>query len=108
MRTLTAKYNGKCQRCGGGIQAGESIRWERGYGSEHFDKNVCRDELDFRGEESAEREQARREDARMDADYRTGMSEVAAIQAVTVAGSEMREAMYRDMELAAYNRGEDY
>lgn len=39
---------------------------------------------------------------------RQGMSEVAQIQACAPAGSALREAMYFDMELAAFNRGEDY
>ena len=39
--------------------------------------------------------------------YRQGAAEVAQIQAITAPGSELREQMYMEMEMAAYNRGEE-
>lgn len=47
-------------------------------------------------------------DPRDEAEYQRGYHEVAAIQAMSAAGSELREQMYLEMEMAAYNRGEDY
>lgn len=32
---ITAKYNGKCRKCGGKIKAGEKIEWERERGASH-------------------------------------------------------------------------
>lgn len=36
MRTITAKYSGRCAACGGEFSAGVSIRWERGAGAFHL------------------------------------------------------------------------
>lgn len=47
------------------------------------------------------------QDARDEADYQRGYNEVAQIQAMSAPGSELREQMYMEMEMAAYNRGED-
>ena len=33
--TITAKYNGKCVKCGGTINAGETVEWEKGRGVFH-------------------------------------------------------------------------
>lgn len=33
--TITAKYPGRCTRCGGQISAGEQIEWEKGSGASH-------------------------------------------------------------------------
>lgn len=35
-RTLTAKFAGKCRRCGDPFPAGTKIRWAKGAGSYHF------------------------------------------------------------------------
>lgn len=40
--------------------------------------------------------------------YQQGKKEVEEIQAITEAGSEEREALYLQMEMDAFNRGEDY
>lgn len=58
----------------------------------------------FDDEFDAEAEMIRREEA----EYLRGYHEVAAIQAMSAPGSDLREQMYREMEMAAYNRGEDY
>jgi hypothetical protein len=39
--------------------------------------------------------------------YQQGKREVEEIQAITKAGSAEREQMYREMEQAAYDRGDD-
>ncbi len=33
--TITAKFAGRCTKCGGQIAAGEQIEWERGAGAKH-------------------------------------------------------------------------
>jgi len=33
--TITAKYPGRCTKCGGHIAAGEQIEWEKGAGASH-------------------------------------------------------------------------
>lgn len=34
---ITAKYAGKCHKCGGAIDPGEQINWQRGQGAEHVE-----------------------------------------------------------------------
>lgn len=41
MRTMTAKFAGRCRLCGGDIPAGSTIRWEAGHGAMHADATVC-------------------------------------------------------------------
>ncbi len=36
--TITSKYNGKCKKCGGFIQAGQEIEWNKEQGPRHI---VC-------------------------------------------------------------------
>lgn len=122
MKTMTAKYAGKCRACGGRIEAGDTIRWSRAAGANHADSGVCQDFGAFVAEESAEREffgRADRHDfsefeaegaliACEEAEYQRGYHEVAAIQAISAPGSAWRDALYAEMEMAAYNRGEDY
>lgn len=35
--TITAKFSGRCKRCGGWINAGEKVEWESGKGIRHLD-----------------------------------------------------------------------
>jgi len=35
--TITAKYPGRCKKCGGQINVGDKIEWERGKGAEHVE-----------------------------------------------------------------------
>jgi hypothetical protein len=35
--TITAKYSGRCKRCGGWINAGEKVEWEKGEGVRHLE-----------------------------------------------------------------------
>lgn len=113
MKVMAAKFNGKCRSCGGRIEAGEQIVWSKASGAMH---DACGGHgqlagirqtavIDGYGDEfDAEAELIRREEA----EYQRGYHEVAQIQAMTSAGSLLREAMYLEMEMAAYNRGEDY
>jgi hypothetical protein len=34
--TITARYPGKCNKCGGSIRVGEQIEWEKGVGAKHI------------------------------------------------------------------------
>jgi ribosomal protein S14 len=34
--TITAKYPGRCKKCGGQISAGEQIEWEKSSGASHI------------------------------------------------------------------------
>lgn len=108
MRQMVAKYNGRCRGCGEAIRKGEFILWSKQLGSYHA-SNGCQDAAhgdDFGRHEAAqearafeagmdwELAQARRDDA----EYRRGQADVAAIQAVSEAGSALREALYLEME----------
>lgn len=131
MKAMAARFNGKCRGCGGRIEAGEQILWSKATGALHGE---CGLNEDFGGAEArlaqreerghtlyqeyagaafqrayddefdAEAELIRREEA----EYQKGYHEVKNIQAFAPAGSLLREAMYLEMEMAAYNRGEDY
>lgn len=102
MRTMRAKFAGKCRACQGAIGEGDLIVWAKGAGGRH---SVCGTAIDTSGTEfDVEAEMARRDEA----EYQRGYHEVASIQAFSAAGSALRESMYLEMEMAAYNRGEDY
>lgn len=49
----------------------------------------------------------RKQRAAEEREYQQGKWEVANIQALTKAGSPEREQLYREMEQAAYDRGDD-
>lgn len=104
MREMNARFNSKCLGCADGIKAGEMIVFQRGVGSYHRDKG-CGDVYwgNRFGEHEAEQERAAyeaemREERRAEAEYRRGRADVAAIQAVSEAGSALREALYLQME----------
>lgn len=132
MRTMTARYSSRCRNCGGRIEEGDTIRWSRSTGAIHGSQSECDDFAAFAAEEAGEARffagvtggdrnaemrgftdgpfedweaAERRRDER---EYRRGVAEVAQIQAFAPAGSALREAMYLEMEQAAWNRGEDY
>jgi len=114
-KRMAAKFAGKCAGCGGKIAVGDDILWAKGQGARHAETcgvhvagftaaahargyGDCFDEFD------AEAELIRREEQ----EYLRGYHEVRQIQAFAPAGSALREQMYAEMEMAAYNRGEDY
>lgn len=128
-KTMNAKFAGKCRSCGCRIEAGDKIRWSKAAGANCFDQNDCRDWADMEAEQAAEMRMESWADHRMagtsasfwededyersqrrrdEAEYQRGYHEVAQIQAFAPAGSALREQMYAEMEMAAYNRGEDY
>jgi len=39
--TITAKFNGRCKRCGGSLPAGSRIEWTRDSGATHVDPTEC-------------------------------------------------------------------
>ena len=120
MRNITAKYRGKCASCGKEIAVGDSIMWTGGGSTYHLacataasdgagveDEALGQQGLHELGvydePEDWESAQARRDEQ----EYQQGYHEVRAIQAMSSAGSALREQMYLEMEQAAYNRGED-
>ena len=112
MRTMTAKYGGRCAgACGVRIQAGDTILWSKESGALH---EGCRDAYwgnEFGRHEAAQERAAYEAEmeweaemiAREEREYLQGRSEVAQIQAMTTAGSALREQMYREMEQRDYD-----
>lgn len=47
MRTMSAKYRGRCRRCGFSIDVGQTIRWSRATGSLCETDGVCQSNLDY-------------------------------------------------------------
>lgn len=129
MRTMTAKFPGKCRDCGARIEPGDRIRYSKATGALCEDASGCRDWIDAQAEQAAEMRMERFADHRMaglsteqffenedyerqqrrrdDADYQRGYHEARYAQMAGPAGSDAREAAYREMEMAAYNRGDD-
>lgn len=120
MRTMTAKYNGRCRDCGADLRAGDKIRWSKATGSlcaagecesdGHSDRMPCGCS-DYHYADcplvTSRYDDGGYEERYGGSDYARGRAEVAAIQAVSEAGSALREALYMEMEMNAYNRGED-
>lgn len=105
MKTMAAKFGGKCRSCGGRIVAGETIRWSKASGAMHAACEAEANEVNwFDDEGDWEAAEIRREEQ----EYLQGYHEMRQIQAFAPAGSALREQMYAEMEMAAYNRGEDY
>lgn len=105
---MRARYASKCPACGGRVAVGESISR---LASGKYGHSVCASpgftRADaYTGVDPAEVRSDFAERRRMDADYATGYAEVAQIQAMSAPGSALREQMYLEMDLAAYNRGE--
>lgn len=113
MREMTARFNGRCLGCAEGIKKGERIVFQRGVGSYHADRG-CGDVYwgnEFGRQEAAQERAAYQAEmdwesemiAREEREYQQGYHEVAAIQAVTTAGSALREQMYLEMEQRDYD-----
>lgn len=109
---MKARFEGNCRYCGKLIRPGQHIT-RAGTSWVHEgcdDREVERDSL----ARSLAASNVPNEDfhdalRRFDeAEYRKGKAEVEQIQAISTAGSELREQLYREMEQAAYDRGEDY
>lgn len=106
MREMTARFNSRCLGCDRGITAGEQIVFQKGVGSYHADTG-CGDVYwgnEFGRHEAAQERAAYEAEMRQeDAEYRRGRAEVAEIQALTEAGSALREALYLQMEQRDYD-----
>lgn len=106
MREMTARYRSRCLGCSTQIQPGDRIIFQKGVGSYHADRG-CGDVYwgnEFgRHEAAQERAAYEAEMRREDAEYRRGRAEVAEIQALTTAGSALREALYLQMEQRDYD-----
>lgn len=106
VREMTARFNSRCLGCDRGIRAGERIVFQRGVGSYHADTG-CGDVYwgnEFGRQEAAQERAAYEAEMRRDEDeYRTGAAQVREIQALTAAGSALREALYLEMEQRDYD-----
>lgn len=91
-KRMAAKFDGRCHVCKGRIARGSAIVWSRATGAAHADCHFADDELDLRPR---------------DPEVARGMAEMREIQAISAPGSAFRDMLYREMEMAAYNRGED-
>lgn len=89
---MHARFASTCPQCREQIRPGEQIR--RG-STGRFVHAACA-AAEPRWHDPDERE------------YMRGIAEVAQIQAFAPAGSALREQMYLEMELAAWNRGEEF
>jgi len=108
MRSMQAKFRGRCKGCGEVIAVGTDILWSRATGAFH-DNGRChvanRTRVGNDGgsigdyEVDVEAQIARREEA----EYQQGYHDVAAIHAISAAGSEFREQLYRELEERDYN-----
>lgn len=108
MKRITAKYAGKCGRCGGRFDAGDAIMWTRGYSEHAVCDATANHSMNLAIQDWDEYQAEAALIAREEREYLQGYHAVAQIQAMAPAGSALREQMYLEMEQAAYNRGEDY
>ena len=110
MRTMQAKFRGRCKGCGETIAVGSDILWSKSTGAFH-DNGRCYADTGLsraRGndggsiadyERDVEGELIRREEA----EYQQGYHDVAAIHAVSAPGSDLREQLYRELEQRDYD-----
>lgn len=54
MRKMKAKYAGTCSECGGHVEVGDSVYWQKGSGVKHADEAACADAFDYDAEQRAE------------------------------------------------------
>jgi len=106
MRTMFAKYAGRCRGCGESIAVGDQILWSRREGA-HHDNGVCYRDTGigarYRSDAETEMDWEGEMIAREEREYQQGYHEVAAIHAMSAAGSDLREQMYLEMEQRDYN-----
>lgn len=127
---IQARYPGKCIVCGARFPAGLTIEWSKGKKARHTDcipapagvssrlprrretllgwptadaYEADRERRQHVAEYEAEAAQERRDEAA----YQQGVAEMREAQAFAPAGSALREQMYLEMEMAAYNRGDE-
>jgi hypothetical protein len=109
---MKAKFSSKCPGCGDRIHEGDNIskgdsgKYEHSGCAGSATSGYTHDEADYfagHAEYDAEMAEVRRDNS----EYMKGYHEVANIHAFAPAGSALREEMYFEMEMAAYNRGDD-
>lgn len=54
LRTMTAKYDGRCRRCDGRLYAGDRIRYSRATGAMHDSDETCDALAEMHAEQEAE------------------------------------------------------
>jgi hypothetical protein len=109
MRKMQAKFRGRCKGCGEVIAVGSDILWSKQTGAFH-DNERCHTGThqtrvgndggsiaDY--EVDVDAQLARRDEA----EYQQGYHDVAAIHAISEAGSDFREQLYRELEERDYN-----
>jgi hypothetical protein len=103
---MKAKFSSRCAGCGSPINEGDNI--SRGPSGKFEHSSCSRGRLTGGGNVFPTMDEADYHEMRRDeAEYQKGYHEVASIQAFFPPGP-MRDAAYMEMEMAAYNRGEDY
>lgn len=105
MREMNARFAGRCAGgCGVRVQQGDAILWSKETGAIHVG---CRDAYwgnEFGRHEAAQERAAYEAEMRQeDAELRAGAAAVREIQALTTAGSALREALYLEMEQRDYD-----
>jgi hypothetical protein len=109
MRKMQAKFRGRCKGCGETIAVGSDILWSKQTGAFHDNDRCYADTgLSRTGgdggsiadyEVDVDAQLARRDEA----EYRQGYHDVAQIHAISEAGSDFREQLYRELEERDYN-----
>ena len=111
MRQMKAKFRGRCKGCGETIGVGSDILWSKAEGAFHdngrcyADTGLRRTRVGNDGGSIADHEfdyeaaQARRDQA----EYQQGYHDVAAIHAISAAGYDFREQLYRELEQRDYD-----
>lgn len=107
MRSMQAKFRGRCKGCGETIAVGADILWSKAEGAFHDNDRCYADTgraqadryFEAQTEHDWEGEQIRRDEA----EYQQGYHDVAAIHAISAAGSELREQLYRELEQRDYD-----
>lgn len=77
-RLMNARFASKCKSCRDRIAVGDTIWWSKDGGAVH--------------------ESCRQADTEDDREYARGYNDVARIQAMSAAGSELREQLYMQLE----------
>lgn len=121
MKTIVARYPGKCGACGGKIEVGEKILWQKGSPASHsrcaepargrgtFRPHSYRPPVGLDSSDRAEIDMERRERDHDNAEYEAGKADAERyMRDKKIYGEELAEQWEMDAELARYNRGEDY
>lgn len=102
MKTMTARFPGRCRNCGATITPGDTIRYSKPTGALCVNQASCGAAVHDDGDVED------REMRFANSEYARGYYETRNAQMAGPAGSAAREAAYMEMEMAAFNRGDDY